>query len=526
MKSKKKEVALIIIFLIIQSIMYVLVGMNKSYIHIDEAYSYGLSNYNRVEIEDNADFFNNWHNKEYYEDYLSVQKKEAGNFAPVYENQKNDVHPPLYYVFLRIAMEFTIGHFSKWTGITLNIIIYAFITVFMYVILKKLLQNEDNFKIKSMILAFMSSIILASLSNVIYIRMYALLTLEILITILLHIKLLESEKINFKLLLGIGLAVLTGILTHYYYLLYLVIVYFIFFIKLIKEKKLKELGYYTATIIISGILSLIIFPYSIEHIFFGYRGQGALSNFSNIKEILPGIKEQIRNLNYYVFHKLMYVILGIMLAVFVYNKIRKKSMCKLSKMEKEILMIIILPSLFFFFVSTIASPWKVLRYFVPICGLVFVFVIYWFYRLLRTAFNEKITNIVMCILFCGILVAPFTFKLEPELLYKDNKELVQELEGELNLPTIYLYNSQNGGFLNDILLFSKIDESYIAKDMECTEENIQGIVKDKDITKGIILFINDEQDKETLTETVKEALDFTNYEHLQRLFNCDVYYIY
>ena len=311
--------------------MYVLVGMNKSYIHIDEAYSYGLSNYNRVEIEDNADFFNNWHNKEYYEDYLSVQKEEAGNFAPVYENQKNDVHPPLYYVFLRIAMEFTVGHFSKWTGIILNIIIYAFTTVFMYIILKKLLQNEDNFKIKSMILAFMSSIILASLSNVIYIRMYSLLTLEILITIFLHIKLLESEKINFKLLLGIGLTVLAGILTHYYYLLYLVIVYFIFFIKLIKEKKLKELGYYTATIIISGILSLIIFPYSIEHIFFGYRGQGALSNFSNIKEILPGIKEQIRNLNYYVFHKLMYVILGIMLAVFVYNKIRKKSMCKLSK---------------------------------------------------------------------------------------------------------------------------------------------------------------------------------------------------
>ena len=123
MQNRKKEIIMITILLIIQTIIYICVGINKSYIHIDEAYSFGLTNYERVEIQDNENFYNNWHTKEYYEDYLSIQEDEIGNYKPVYENQKNDVHPPLYYLLLRIAIGFTKGHFTKWPGIILNIII-------------------------------------------------------------------------------------------------------------------------------------------------------------------------------------------------------------------------------------------------------------------------------------------------------------------------------------------------------------------------------------------------------------------
>ena len=224
MKTKGKEVLAIVIVLIIQSIIYIFVGMEKSYIHIDEAYSYGLTNYNKVEIQDSKDFYNEWHSNKYYEDYLSIQKDEIFDFKPVYENQKNDVHPPLYYLLLRIAMEFTIDHFTKWSGIILNIIIYIFVTIFMYLILKRLFKEEKYSKGKTIILAFMSSIILASLSNVVYIRMYSLLTLEILITTFLHIKLLEDKNLSSKMLICLGISVLAGILTHYYYLFYLLLI--------------------------------------------------------------------------------------------------------------------------------------------------------------------------------------------------------------------------------------------------------------------------------------------------------------
>ncbi len=268
MKSRKKEVLILVVLLIIQVIIHVGAGINKSYLHMDEAYSFGLASYDKIEIESNEDFENNWHTKEYYEDYLSVQDDEIGNYSHVYENQKNDVHPPLYYLFLRISMGINKGHFSKWTGIVPNIIIYVFITIFIYLITKKLLKDEKNSGIKSAIVAFMSSITLASLSNVTYIRMYALLALEVTITAYLHIKLLESEKVNPKLLIAIGVCSLAGLLTHYYYIFYLAFVYLMFAIKYIKEKNIKKLIYYTLTMLIAGIAFLVIFPYSIQHIFF------------------------------------------------------------------------------------------------------------------------------------------------------------------------------------------------------------------------------------------------------------------
>ena len=116
-----------------------------------------------------------------------------------------------------------------------------------------------------------------------------------------------------------------------------------------------------------------------------------------------------------------------------------------------------------------------------------------------------------------IIISPYVLHLEPELLYSDTGDIVEELSGALNLPTLYLYNTQSGGFLNDILLFSMIDESYIAKDMKCTEENTQKIFENKDISNGIILFINEGQDNEALVNTVESSLDFTSSNHIKKL---------
>lgn len=76
------------------------------------------------------------------------------------------------------------------------------------------------------------------------------------------------------------------------------------------------------------------------------------------------------------------------------------------------------------------------------------------------------------------------------------------------------------------MLFSIIDESYIAKDIECTEENIQNILDNKDISEGIIVFINDGQDNDKMIDTIKNAMDFKNSEYLQRLWCSNVYYVY
>ena len=42
--------------------------------------------------------------------------------------------------------------------------------------------------------------------------------------------------------------------------------------------------------------------------------------------------------------------------------------------------------------------------------------IYYLYNLLEKVFNEKISNILVSVILIAILVSPFVFKIEPEVL--------------------------------------------------------------------------------------------------------------
>lgn len=543
MKNKKIEIVVISIILILQTLIYIFVGTKKSYIHMDEAYSMGLASYDRVEIQDNEDFYNTWHSKEYYEDYISVQENEKGRYEQVYENQKNDVHPPLYYLFLRIAMGFSKNGYSKWSGIVVNIIIFIGITLLTYLILQELLKNEKYSKEKSAILALISAITMASLTNVIYIRMYALSTFNIMLTTFLHMKLIKCGKLNSKLLICIGLSALFGSLTHYYYLFFLAMMYLIFAIKFAKEKNWENLGFYTLTMVIAAIISLTIFPYSINHMFFGYRGQGVIDKFKDISMFFENIKNYLAKVNRFCFNGIGFGILLLEICAYIYLKTRKiilkntkKDLIEndkcLDKYEvvqnKEHLYkckIILAPTLFYFLLVAVASPWIELRYIMPICSLIFIIGIYFAYILLKNIFSERVTNILLSVILISIMISPAIFKIEPEVMFSDKKEIVECLSKELNIPTLYVFYSENNRFLDDIFLFAKLDNSYIAKDLEYTEETINQIFEGKDISKGIIIFINKDDGNEKVLEPLCNTLNFKNVKFLKRMNACNIYYI-
>ena len=91
---------------------------------------------------------------------------------------------------------------------------------------------------------------------------------------------------------------------------------------------------------------------------------------------------------------------------------------------------------------------------------------------------------------------------------------------------MYLFNSGHNRFLDDILLFSILDESYVARDLECTEENIKEILEGKDISKGIVVFINEGQENDLKLQTIVNAMKLEKWTYLKRLNACDVYYVY
>ena len=522
MEKKKYEKIIISIILIIQTIIFGIVGANKSYIHMDEAYSLGLASYDKVEIQDNEDFYNTWHDGKYYEDYLCVNDDEIGQYKQVYENQKNDVHPPLYYLILRFAMGFHKNSYSKWPGIIINMIIYAFVTIFMYLILNKILKDKYKYKEKSAIIAMGSSLVLASITNVIYIRMYALSTLNVLITTYLHLKLLDKKEIDYKLLTFIGVSALAGSLTHYYYLFYLAMMFIMFAIKYIKEKRYKELIAYIVTMCIAGVTSLIIFPYSIKHLFFGYRGQGALSKLTQISEFLKSIALYIQKFNRHAFNGLLFILLALIVGLGIYKKANKK---KIFENKSQYIKYIAIPTAFYTLLVSLSAPWIELRYIMPVCGLVFILIIYLLENVLENIFNEKNVFRILTVCLAIILITPIIFKMEPEEEFLDKRDIVEEVQNELNVPTIYMFNSNENRFLDDILLFSKLDNSYIAKDVECTDENINKILNGKDLSNGILVFINGGQNNDEMMEKIKNATGLNEWKWIKGLNACNIYLV-
>lgn len=124
-----------------------------------------------------------------------------------------------------------------------------------------------------------------------------------------------------------------------------------------------------------------------------------------------------------------------------------------------------------------------------------------------------------------ILITPIIFKMEPEEEFLDKRDIVEEVQNELNVPTIYMFNSNENRFLDDILLFSKLDNSYIAKDVECTDENINKILNGKDLSNGILVFINGGQNNDEMMEKIKNATGLNEWKWIKGLNACNIYLV-
>ncbi len=88
-----------------------------------------------------------------------------------------------------------------------------------------------------------------------------------------------------------------------------------------------------------------------------------------------------------------------------------------------------------------------------------------------------------------------------------------------------MFNSNENRFLDDILLFSKLDNSYIAKDVKCTDENINKILNGKDLSNGILVFINGGQNNDEMMEKIKNATGLNEWKWIKGLNACNIYLV-
>lgn len=513
--------------IVIQTVVYIVAGMGKAYIHMDEAYSLGLANYDQVEIQENADFYNQWHDGAYYRDYLVVDADERGDFSPVYANQRDDVHPPLFYLLLRLGMELTPGEFSKWTGLALNMIYFAVNTVFLYLIVERLLKGEQARLAKAFGLTLAASITLAAISTVVYIRMYALLAMWVTMTVYLHMRLLESKKPRAGLLVATGVVALLGVLTQYYYVFALAPLFVVMVVKYGRARRWAELKWYVGTLALAAVVSLAVWPYAIQHLFFGYRGQGALGNLLNFTQLGKQMGIFLGLVTMYDFHYALPVILVAMFGLAVWG-LRHGKRLEVQKERDNDWALVLWPTLFFLLIASVASPFTDLRYLEAICGLLFVAVMLGLYWLVGLFASERGRNITMAAVLGVMAMLPVPLKLEPDVEYSRFGEIVELVEANHEVPALYLFDMNNNRFLDDILLFTKLDESYVANEPEdYTVTGFKRMLAGKDLKQGLLVFSNYGYGKENeaYLEILREAAGLDEQEYVFRLNAGAVYWL-
>ena len=352
--NNKLIIIILAIIIVLQVVARVYLGEKKEYFHMDEMYSYGLMNYNKLNIADNEDFYDTWHNKQYYKDYLEVNSDEVWNLKPVYENQKNDVHPPLFYLLLRIASTFTVDNFTKWSGIWLNIIISIATTILTFLIVNKLCKN----KYIALITSAFSTFTIIGLSATMYIRMYELANFNILLLVYTLLKLLEKVELKFKDCIPVIIALLLGGFAHYYFFIFAFVIYMMYAIKCIKEKKFKNLGIFTGAMVVAAIIFLLIFPFAINHVLFSYRGLsggGEVKYTEKIKEFRKILKESMGG-------EYLKNILIVSIILYIVNLIRKR------KFEESKILWVLLPTIAYFLMVAKNAPYIEIRYIIPIAS--------------------------------------------------------------------------------------------------------------------------------------------------------------
>lgn len=227
-----------------------------------------------------------WVDGQEYRDYLAVSENNRFNYASVYYNQRGDVHPPFFYLLLHTICSLFPGLFSKWLGIALNSMIGVICLVVLYRFGKENLDETCG-----LLLVISYGFSCAFVSSVLFIRMYMLLTLLSLCHLRNHMNLIRREGAMTKREgLFLGLITFLGYYTHYYFVIYAIGTALVYGVWAAWHRKWKPLLQYVCIMAASALVGICLWPFSIKHVFLGYRGQASLQALSMGQMVFEKVK--------------------------------------------------------------------------------------------------------------------------------------------------------------------------------------------------------------------------------------------
>lgn len=542
----------------------------KQGFHEDEYYSYYSTarTYGLV-VEDGT-----WMERNTILDEFSVREGEGFQYGLVKEVQSWDVHPPVYYWILHTVCSFFPGRFSKWFGLGINLAAFG---ISMFLLWTLTLQITGEREDLSCLVCFFYGFTPAVLSSVVFIRMYALLTVFVYLCAILHMAELGRicEKMTAqnvpgepsvssgytvlsakKFLFPLGIVTYLGFLTQYYYFIFLFFMALAFCLYLLwRERRLWNCIRYGISLAIAFLLAYITYPSCLGQMFRGQRGAQATENFFDISNTWERISFFSGLLNDYVFMGMLPVLILLILLLLLYILIKRirgretesgewtgRSIIESDRrifptliVEKDFGYLLLFVTVTGYFLTTAKTALLLgatsVRYQQPVYGMVVLLVFGAIGRLIASGGSHNLqakwilmTAVVVCaaVNMIGLRSDKVVF------LYPEDRAQVAfaKEQAAQETPAIYLYDSGQSWCIwdvtNELLEYPAVYFTDIREETPITENKIAE-------ANTVVVYVSNISGLET--KTCLERIfagnpNLSGYELKYREKYCDVYYLY
>ncbi|MBQ8527225.1 MAG: hypothetical protein IJ429_02010 [Lachnospiraceae bacterium] len=443
LKKYKNKIVTVMLYIVFCFILVFAISNKENY-HVDEVFSYGLANHK----SDGAASMKIKKGKVYenplnpYNKYMTVNKKHRFDYKSVWENQKNDVHPPFYYAILHTISSLFPGRFSRWFAGIINIG-FAVLTLFM---IRKLILYLTEDKAVCLLLSVGFVLNSGIISSTTFFRMYVITMFWGCVLSYLFLRMLR-EGVSWKWLGLLYITTVLSALTHYYCIVFVALMSFVFGIFLLIKRMWKKLLGFCATMVLAAGTAILIFPSIIEHMFFDYRGEEAITNLQNSQDFWARIKSFFGFANNQLFgNQLGYLVLIILFAALYAYCIREDTASEKKKGEKDgggifqYVFLFVPVLIYFLLVSKIAS-FVSDRYLFPIYGVAFVLFLCCVNHLLSACFGRSQQIALLCVLLAFITYGSWKGIGWP-YLYQGTDKALESLEQYSDTDCIFIYSER------------------------------------------------------------------------------------
>lgn len=275
-KTKLRHALALVLLLAAGLGLMLLYADRKSGYHVDELYTYELANYPGGFYALQDGYLDTWHDGALYQSALTAG--EPFNYEIPWNNQKIDVHPPLYYCVIYTAESLFPQLGLPWVGLLPNFVFCLAGALVLYAAARRLTGRFWP----SWLAAAVWLLSVGVQSMAVFTRMYAMMMLEGLLLVLAHLVLYQglcAGKRPRLVWLGFFAVTLAGALTQYFFLVFCFFFCGVFGLWLLAGRRWRTAALYAGVEFGALAAAYLAFPTMKQHIFSGSRGAQAVSSF-------------------------------------------------------------------------------------------------------------------------------------------------------------------------------------------------------------------------------------------------------